>query len=113
MKGQDSLLEPWKRTRKGDPDTSLAAAESVTGITEKQQAVLELLRRLGPLPDELMVVGYVDRVVHGNLPPQSKSGLRTRRSELVRRGLVKDTGERRRLVSGRMAIVWEAVDETS
>ena len=110
MKGQDSLLEPYKRTRKTDPETSLAAAASVKELTKKQEAVLELLRIYGPFTDELMVKAYLQGVDDGRLLYQSTSGLRTRRSELVRRGLVRDSGERRQLVSGRMAIVWEAPD---
>ena len=107
---QESLLEPYKRTRKGDPETSLAAAESVTKITEKQEAVLGLIRGRGPFTDEELSVAY-DQGVPFGLPRQSPSGLRTRRSELERRGLVRWTGEHRKLASGRMARVWEAPDE--
>ena len=39
----------------------------------------------------------------------SPSGARTRRAELVVKGLVYDTGERVTLLSGRRAIVWSAV----
>jgi hypothetical protein len=35
----------------------------------------------------------------------SSSGIRTRRNELVRKGLLQDTGDRRKLKSGRHAIV--------
>ena len=103
MKGQDSLLEPYKRTRKTDPETSLAAAESVAKITEKQRSVLAVLRHYGPATDE---------EIRDKFPPnsQSDSGLRTRRSELVRRGLVRHSGEYRTLASGRQARVWEAVE---
>ncbi len=106
---QESLLEPYKRTRKGDPETSLAAAESVIKITEKQEAVLGLLRGRGPFTDEELSVAYAQGIPLG-LPPQSESGLRTRRSELRHRGLVRWTGEHRKLRSGRMARVWEAPD---
>ena len=42
-----------------------------------------------------------------DLPPKaSQSGLRTRVSELVRGGVVKDSGERRPMSTGRKAIVW-------
>ncbi len=102
MKGQDSLLEPYKRTRKTDPETSLAAAASVTELTKKQELVLSVLRELGPMTDEQIAEQWVR--------PFSESGLRTRRSELVRRGLVRWTGEHRKLRSGRMARVWEAPD---
>ncbi len=106
MKGQDSLLEPYKRTRKGDPETSLAAAASVTELTKKQSAVLLVLRQWGPATDEEISLTYAQL----GTTPQSESGLRTRRSELVDRGLVRWTGGHRRLRSGRMGRVWEAPD---
>ena len=108
MKGQDSLLEPYRRTRKGDPETSLAAAASVTRITEKQQEVLRLLKMFGPLNDEQISEEHSVEVACGYMASQSESGLRTRRSELVRRGLVRWSGEHQKLKSGRMARVWEA-----
>ena len=37
---------------------------------------------------------------------QSDSGLRTRRNELVRMGLLADTGQTRPIRSGRQAILW-------
>ena len=107
---QESLLEPYKRTRKGDPETSLAAAESVTKITEKQTAVLDLLRAVGPVTDEQIGEEHRQMMAFGIELPQSDSGLRTRRNELVRRGLVRWTGEHRKLKSGRMGRVWEAPD---
>ncbi len=108
---QESLLEPYKRTRRTDPETSLAAAESVTKITEKQRSVLHVLKLAGPMTDQEIRRTF-SRWYHGEdwqVSPQSESGLRTRRSELVRRGLVRDSGERRKLESGRMAVVWEVV----
>jgi len=39
----------------------------------------------------------------------SPSGARTRRSELVNLGLVQDTGKRKRMSTGRSAIVWRAI----
>ena len=112
---QESLLAPYQRTRKGDPETSLAAAESVTKITEKQRAVLKVLEHFGSVTDAELKEFYADPTIDpafwlanlgpDSLPPQSESGLRTRRSELVRRGLVKDSGVRRRLESERMAVV--------
>ena len=115
---QESLLAPYKRTRKGDPETSLAAAESVKELTLKQNAVLKVLKHVGPVTDEELRESYnePDPVLwllgmpDDPIPPQSDSGLRTRRSELRHRRLVRWTGEYRKLASGRMGRVWEAPD---
>lgn len=42
-------------------------------------------------------------------PRASESGIRTRRSELVKRGMIVDTGKRVTLDSGRQAKVWAIV----
>jgi hypothetical protein len=96
------------RARGNDPDTSHAAAASVTGLTRKQQAVLECLRELGePVTDQHLAREYHARggVRTPMWPDQSDSGLRTRRSELVARGAVVAVGTER-LPSGRMAKCW-------
>ena len=43
-------------------------------------------------------------------PRASQSGLRTRVSELVRGGVVQDSGRTRTMTTGRQAIVWELAD---
>ncbi len=43
-------------------------------------------------------------------PRSSQSGLRTRVSELVRGGVVQDSGRTRTMTTGRQAIVWELAD---
>jgi len=91
--------------RRTDPQTSHEAARSVERIRERQQAVLDLLRRRGPMCDEEIARTYAG--VAG-LPAQSPSGLRTRRAELVDMGLVEDSGERVTLASGRRSIRWQA-----
>ena len=42
-------------------------------------------------------------------PKSSQSGLRTRVSELVRGGVIQDSGRTRTMTTGRQAIVWELV----
>ena len=97
--------EPVARARATDPDTSHQAARSVTNLRDSQEAVLRTLRLMSATDVELM------RVYRHNErnPVQSDSGIRTRRKELVDLGLVRDSGLRRKLPSGRNAIVWEVV----
>lgn len=101
--------EPRAHARRTDPQTSHDAAASIAAdqLRDSQRAVLDVLRHHGPIDDHTLegIYGMLDQ-----LPPQSVSGLRTRRRELVERGLVADTGERVKLPSGRTAIVWKAVD---
>lgn len=95
--------------RAGDPSTSHMAAASIPTekMRERQKAVLVCLTRFGPMTDEEIALCY-PRVP--GLPEQSPSGLRTRRSELHYAGHVVDTGGKRELQSGRLAIVWGLPD---
>lgn len=88
--------------RAGDPVTSWEAARSLDEATlrESQKVVLRMLQESGPMTDE--------RLAYYLMGVLSPSGARTRRAELVDKGLVYDTGERDRLISGRRAIVWAA-----
>lgn len=97
--------------RRTDPETSHAAARSVTDLTAKQTAVLTLLRDFGPLTDLELVEKYgtAAQGFPGVFPRQSTSGLRTRRHELVDRGLVVEH-DKVRLPSGRMAIRWKVAE---
>ena len=72
------------RARSADPDTSHAAAASLAPdkIRLSQHAVLRHLRRNGPMTDTELVDTFDGKIF------QSPSGLRTRRKELVDRGLV-------------------------
>jgi len=86
--------------RRGDPDTSWAAARSIDAATLRasQLTVLRIIAEQGPMTDETLV-----DILYGSMSP---SGARTRRSELVAAGLVYDTGDRETLESGRHAIRW-------
>ncbi len=93
--------------RRTDPETSHAAAASLDTITirESQREVYALFLQYGPMTDEEMVAQ-----AHLNDVQQSESGLRTRRSELVKSfdpPLICDSEERKKLASGRKAIVWK------
>lgn len=89
------------KARRTDPITSHEAAESVDNITATQSYVLRCLKR--PRVDVELVSAYR---AYKTAPRASESGIRSRRAELVDRGLVIDTGRRVRLDSGRYAIVW-------
>lgn len=104
-----SMLAPGiPVARLTDPETSHAAAQSVTDLTEKQTAVLELFKDAGPMTDVALVDTYLRLWQQRDWPKQSESGLRTRRHELAGRGFIVDTDQKRRLPSGRWAIVWAA-----
>lgn len=91
-------IEPQAVARRSDPETSWAAAASVTDIRQSQNEVFAMFRKYGPMTDEDLAARYEGR--------QSPSGLRTRRSELVHLGLLRDTDQRRLLSTGRKGIVW-------
>lgn len=103
--GYERIPEPVARST--DPQTSHDAARSV--VKEHQTAtqwfILEALRG-GPKTDDEIWHSLYDLSRHRHT---SQSGARTRRAELVDMGKVRDSGRRRKLTSGRMAIVWEAV----
>ncbi len=103
---RDAPLGEHAYARRTDPETSWEAARSVSKkLRETQTAVLTFLRQYGPMTDEKLVAEYA--LLHAT-PSQSPSGLRTRRGELVRQGLVRDTGRREKLRSGSSGNVWEA-----
>lgn len=96
------------RARRTDPGTSHAAAKSLGDVRPSQRFVLRALKRLGAATDEQLVSYYTECADNfPSVPAQSPSGIRTRRRELTDAKLVIDTGKRRRLKSGRRAIVWK------
>lgn len=105
----DAAGEPTATARATDPPTSRQAAASIAGerLRASQQAVLHVLRRYGPMCDVELVDRY-SLLAERYGSQQSPSGIRSRRHELVEAGEVVDTGERRKLASGRNAIVWAA-----
>ncbi len=95
--------------RAGDPQTSHDAAASVTKLRPRQQGVLRVMKWFGnAATDEKIVSAYAANHV---LPDQSASGIRTRRNELVELGVIRDSGKREKLRSGRYGVVWEVVPE--
>lgn len=95
--------------RRGDPVTSHMAAASIKSeeIRRSQQGVLSMFERYGPMHDVALVERYMlNAAPISDLPQQSESGVRTRRSELVTKGVLEDSGRKEQLPSGRKAIVW-------
>ena len=88
--------------------TSLEAFHSLPDLRPRQQAVVDLLADIGPVIDEHLVAVYQGSP---DFPPQSVSGIRTRRNELAKLGLVVDSGERGRTFAGRNAILWKLVQQ--
>jgi hypothetical protein len=98
--------------RRTDPETSRQAAESLDEdyLRISQQAILTLMTRWGAagLMDHDMIKQYAQSHLRNPqmFPYQSESGLRTRRKELVDKGLVVDSGRRGVTRSGRKSIYW-------
>jgi len=104
-------LPETAHARRDGIDTSGEAARSLTPDTlrKSQEAVLACLQ-LGPCTDEHLIERYEQHRLVNGWPQQSASGLLSRRSELVNAvpPLVRDTGRREKLRSGRRSAVWEA-----
>jgi hypothetical protein len=113
--GQTSILDSSTplaseaHARTDDPWTSHAAARSLTAdeLRETQMAVLQCFREHGPMHHEEFLSVYERDSQERGWPRQSVSGLRTRASELVDGGMLRNSGRTVELPSGRSSIVWE------
>lgn len=95
--------------RRSDPATSHQAAAGVTNLGRTRDAILMILRSFGPANDEQIFKSYSVMFDRGFfIPRSSPSGLRSRRSELVRLGLVEDSGKTAPTISGRLSTIWRA-----
>jgi hypothetical protein len=92
--------------RNTDPQTSHAAAASVRNVTATQTAILNLFSKQLGLSDSELIDIYFAWVDAGFAPMASPSGIRSRRAELVVRGLLADSGEREKTPSGRSSVIW-------
>lgn len=103
-------IDEHAHARSGDPSTSHEAAASVVKITEKQQKVLVLFLSHGPMHDEQLIPLYHDwaRQEPDACPQQADSGIRSRRSELYRKGFLVKTGRKARTRANRRADIYEA-----
>lgn len=93
------------RARWDNPSTSKEAAESISleKITETQERILVVFRFHGPLSDEQLEEIFED-YWPGTASPQ---GVRSRRGELRRKGLIVDSGRRGTTKYGRSCVVWQ------
>lgn len=98
----------FTRARRTDPATSKAAARSLdpTRLRAVHKVLCKLLEKYGPMTD----AGIADRWPRFSALLVSPSGLRSRRAELVKAKLVRDSGKRETTNSGRQTIVWELTD---
>jgi hypothetical protein len=106
---QDNLLQlplgfSGPRVRAVDPDTSKQAAQSITQkrLTEIQQDILAWFRCVHHATDEELETHFRDKY-----PAQTT--VSKRRTDLVRLGYLRDSGERRKNSNMRSMIVWELI----
>ncbi len=76
------------RARRTDPNPSHQAARQVIDQDGTRARVLALLTEHGPLTDAELITKHRHREGTAGWPYASESGLRSRRAELVRDGLV-------------------------
>jgi hypothetical protein len=93
--------------RTADPQTSHEAAKSVSKLREMYETMLIAFETLGPMNDEQLIKLWRVGVNELGWRAASESGIRSRRSELVAQGKLRDSGNRQKMSSGRMSIVWE------
>lgn len=101
--------EPRAYARRPDPETSWEAANSVAGIRESQWLIWKMLRHSGPKTDQQLFPLVMEYHMEYFQKPISKSGCRTRRSELVTLGLVEHTGDFAKTEGGRPTRIWRAL----
>jgi hypothetical protein len=93
------------RARRDDPETSKRAADSIPleRLTRTQELVLAGLT-LAPATDEELIARFRSRWSACRVSEQS---IRSRRAELVRQGLVVDSGARRLTKHRQKSTVWQ------
>ena len=99
---EDLPLFEHARARSSDPSTSHEAAASVS-VKPSQRDVLAALNTIGPATQKDL------ENYHPLSALYSPSRIRTAVRELADAGRVIDTGKKRRLESGRKAIIWKAL----
>ncbi len=101
-------LFPHAHARREDPETSKAAARSLTpqALGKQQALVLGFFEEYGPMADTQLVSAVYRAGITA-----SPSGLRSRRAELVAIGKLKDSGRRLLGPSGRLHTIWSLAEK--
>ena len=92
--------EPFKMVRKDDPETSMDAAEKVDSTTLERQ-VYEVIAKH---PD-----GCIAEEVMSHFPNHGIQTISPRFAPLLRKGLIEDTGKRRKAFTGHSQRVLKAI----
>lgn len=90
--------------RTADLDTSHEAARSVKNLSETKEAILRILRTKQLTDDQIYQI-FFQGAEQGYWSHASMSGVRSRRAELVRDGLVKQVAKSETRF-GRKCYVW-------
>lgn len=98
---QVSLWPTGPAARPSDPETS-ALTITTSALSELQALILEVHRAHAGLTDEELIV----KLANGHRPGRRDGTVIKRRAELVKAGLLIDSGNRRNVSSGRAAVVW-------
>lgn len=103
-------LSTVAKARNSDPATSHVAAESITAdhLSETQAAIMVILRET-PMCDEKLVEQFHVWEQLGRFPKASDQSIRSRRAELVRKGMVEYAGFDELMTTGRYGRVWQVV----
>lgn len=104
------------KARPKDPESSHEAARQASNkLRDSQESVLRLFRVMGEMSDEQLVEEYTAAMgtYPGLYPPQTPSGLRTRRHELVLCEKIVYTGRRDESVADRRVKprIWRLMSE--
>ena len=99
------------RARRTDPETSHQAAASVRKISDTHRRIVVMLQRHPEgMTDEGMYRWWMAYREAQGWPSITPSGLRTRRSELQRRGDIVAADEKGRTAAGRACTIWTLAD---
>jgi hypothetical protein len=91
--------------RNTDPHTSHLAAEAVGDTTPLQRRIMVLFDMAHDgLNDEQLIMNYKN--AYGTAFPSTESSIRSRRSDLVAKGYIVDSGRTRPTLHGNKSIVW-------